>query len=83
MRGDCTDGELSGGVTGALMDPPCMYKCGRFGILEEVEAEDEADDRFFSHGMRELPSAPLVILPFVIKVDDAGLAKVDEDGLGL
>lgn len=53
-----------------------------FGILEEVE--DEAGERLFNHGTRELPSVPLaVFLVFVTKVEDSGLAKVDEAGLGL
>lgn len=43
-------GELKGGVTGALMDPPWMR---RWGSLED-EVDDDADERCFSHGMREL-----------------------------
>lgn len=46
-------GELNGGVTGALMDPVWMY---RWGNLEE-EADEDAEERFLSHGIRELPSA--------------------------
>lgn len=51
--------------------------------MEEVDVED-TDERLFSHGTRELPSVPLVkFFALVIKVEDIGLAKVDEAGLGL
>lgn len=53
IRGFRDDGELIGGVTGALMEPFGMYSCGS---LEE-DADDDPDERFLSHGMREFPSA--------------------------
>ena len=57
------------------MEPPWMYK---WGSLEE-EADEDADERFFSHGMRELPSA----LGLAAYDDEAGLGKEEEAGLGL
>lgn len=53
IRGVLAVGELNGGVTGALIEPPWMW---RFGSLEE-EAEEDPDERFLSHGIRDLPSA--------------------------
>lgn len=43
------------------------------------DAEDEAVERFLSHGMRELPSA----LGMLVYGDEDGLGKEDEPGLGL
>lgn len=51
IRGVRAVGELRGGVTGALMEPPSMW---RRGCLEE-EADDDPEERFLSHGMRESP----------------------------
>lgn len=45
----------------------------RWGSLEE-----EADERFLSHGMSELPSD----LGLAAYDDEVGLAKEDEAGLG-
>lgn len=56
VRGVREVGELSGGVTGALIEPPGMKSWGSLDV-----ADDEPDDeRVLSHGMRELASA----LPF-------------------
>lgn len=57
------------------MEPLWMYK---WGSLEE-EADEDADERFLSHGMRELPSA----LGLAAYDDEAGLGKEEEAGLGL
>lgn len=51
-------GELKGGVTGALIEPPGMYRW--WGSLDE--ADGELDDRFLSQGIRELASAALFTL---------------------
>lgn len=71
-------GELKGDVTGALSEPPGMWRWR--GILGE-EDEDEPDERFLIHGMRELASG------FVMGIgglwERAGLGKEDEVGLGL
>lgn len=45
----------------------------------EEEADDDAEERFLSHGMRELPSA----FGLATYEDDAGLGKEEEPGLGL
>lgn len=51
-------GELNGGVTGALIDPPAMYRW-----CESVdEADDEPEERFLSQGINEFGSA----LPFEV-----------------
>ena len=52
IRGVREVGELNGGVTGALMEPLCMKRWGNLG----EEDEEDAVERFLSHGMRELPS---------------------------
>ena len=46
--------------------------------MEEV-ADDDPDERFLSHGMRELGSA----LGFAAKGDARGLGKEEDPGLGL
>lgn len=55
MRGERAVGELMGGVTGALMEPWWMERLWRLGGLDD-EAEEEVEERFFSHGMREFAS---------------------------
>lgn len=45
--------------------------------MEDVEEEE--DERFLSHGMREFPS-PLI---FAAYGEEAGLGKEEEAGLGL
>lgn len=52
-------GELNGGVTGALMEPPWTRRW--WENLDE--ADDELDERFFNHGMRESASALPLALP--------------------
>lgn len=46
-------GELSGGVTGALMEPQWTKRW--WGNLDVAEDEPE-DERFLSHGIREFGS---------------------------
>lgn len=57
------------------MEPPWIQ---RWGNLEE-EADEDADERFLSHGMREVPST----LALAAQEDEAGLGKEDDPGLGL
>ena len=61
IRGVRAVGELSGGVTGALIEPPCMKRW--WGNLNDPD-----DDRFLSHGMRELGSALLMVLATLLMV---------------
>ena len=52
----------------------------------EEEANDGFDERFFSHGMRELPSTPPMKLfppPRVMWEEDPELGKEEDAGLGL
>lgn len=74
IRGVREVGELTGGVTGALIEPPCIYWCRNF----EDEADD-AEERFLSHGIREFPS------PFMLAAyeEEPGLGNEEEPGLGL
>ena len=45
-------GELKGGVTGALIEPPGRYM--KLGSLDDEEAdEDDVVERCFSHGMSD------------------------------
>lgn len=68
-------GELNGGVTGALIEPPGMHMCRSLN-----GGGEEPEDKFLSHGTRELGSAVLMIL--VAYCDETGLGKEDEVGLG-
>ena len=56
------------------MDPPWQRS---WNLVEDVEEEE--DERFLSHGMREFPS-PLI---FAAYGEEAGLGKEEEAGLGL
>lgn len=65
------------------MEPPCMKK-GFWCINLDEEAPEEVDERFLSHGISELASAPIIeLLVFMMKDEAAGLAKDEEAGLGL
>lgn len=52
-------GELSGGVTGALMEP--VWTKRWWGNLDVAEDEPE-EERFLSQGMREFGSGFVVVL---------------------
>jgi hypothetical protein len=51
----------------------------------EEEAIEELEERFFSHGIRELPSTPPMKLfpPRVMWEEDPELGKEEDAGLGL
>lgn len=76
-RGVRAVGELKGGVTGALIEPLGMYRCGNLAD----DADDDAAERFLSHGIRDVPSS--VFFALAANDDDVGLGKEDEVGLGL
>lgn len=65
------------------MEPPCMNRWWWIGSMEEDVEEEEAEERFLSQGMRELPSVPLLALLALVMKEEDGLGKEDEAGLGL
>jgi len=79
IRGVRADGELSGGVTGALMEPPWINKGGSSGcFFDGVPLEN-----VLSHGRIGLPSIPLAISLGGRKGEDAPLGNEEEVGLAL
>jgi hypothetical protein len=87
MRGVRAVGELSGGVTGALMDPPWISSGGRCGrLFEWLEVEN-----VWSQGRMGLASTPFTMLlecgrngedAPLGNEEDVGLALYDARGLG-
>jgi hypothetical protein len=79
IRGVRADGELRGGVTGALIEPPWISSGGRSGcFFDGVPLEN-----VLSHGRIGLPSIPLGISLGGRKGEDAPLGNEDEVGLAL
>jgi hypothetical protein len=80
IRGVRADGELRGGVTGALIEPPWINSGGRSGcFFDGVPFEN-----VLSHGRIGLPSIPpLTISLGGRKGEDAPLGNEEEVGLAL
>ena len=79
IRGVRADGELRGGVTGALIEPPWISSGGSNGcFFDGVPLEN-----VLSHGRIGLPSIPLGISLGGRKGEDAPLGNEEEVGLAL
>jgi hypothetical protein len=79
IRGVRAVGELKGGVTGALMEPPWIISGGSNGcFFDAVPLEN-----VLSHGRIGLPSIPLAISVGGRKGEDAPLGNDEEVGLAL
>lgn len=62
FRGVLQVGELNGGVTGALIEPPLTNRW--WGNLDV--ADDEPEVRVLSHGMREFGSALFLLFALAV-----------------